>query len=121
MSASVFLIHRPVMDYEESLKPYFVCFTRDDAEIALSQMRAFAAKLVARMPEIPSDDDDPDGSKYLAADAKRRAILKRARWPFGVDLSSDFDGFSTQTFNPACVDSMELELASAAQIQKGQL
>jgi hypothetical protein len=104
----MFLIYRPVMDYEESLNPYLVCSSREVAEQVVKKVRKFMDKLAAKMPEYPPDEEDPDNSGYIAAEQKRREILDAAKWPYGLDLRWDLKGFATVEFDHGRIEIMEL-------------
>lgn len=90
MKDGVFLVYRPVLQYEESMEPFVVCDTPEDAQAVVDKVMSYANRLIERLPQYPPDDEpDEDGSKWTAADDKREALVKRLRWPFGIDLRHD--------------------------------
>lgn len=105
---TAFLVYRPVMDYEESLSPYFICETKREAEAAAQKMCEYAQQLADLMPEYTNEEEDTDNSEWIKVDEKRAEILRKAHWPFGVNLSADISGFYKLEFNPSCVSVMEL-------------
>lgn len=109
---TAFLVYRPVMDYEESLNPYFICATRQEAEAAAKKMCDYAQRLAKRMPEYTEEEEekDTDGSVWVEKDTQRRVLFEKAKWPFGMNLRSDIVGFYRLTFDPSCVSVMELPL-----------
>jgi hypothetical protein len=96
-----FLVYRPVMDYEESLVPYLIFKSGRSAAAAVKRMRDYAQAIQEKIPEYDSESetwwDD------------RMAVVKAAKWPFGIDLSGDI-GYGYSKFNPASVDLMPLPL-----------
>lgn len=99
------LIYRPVMDYEESETAYFVCSSNEVANECVRVMRAFMERLLKRLPKYP--DDDESDVEWENTDTKRRAILAKTRWPFGVDLSSEIR-FSTNEWDSSSLAVREL-------------
>lgn len=100
---TAYLIYRPVLDYEESEESYGISLTLKGAEAMKQQMMDYANELLTQMPPSATDDEyeaERDGFKFIPDDImrdeynddvieKRRQILKEAKWPFGIDLSSD--------------------------------
>lgn len=87
MSNGVFLVFRPVLDYEDSLTPFLVCDTQGEATAVCDQVIAYANRLINRLPQYPSESACDD--QWMAVHEKRQAILARARWPLGINLESD--------------------------------
>ena len=125
--ADVFLVYRPSLDYEDSLAPYFICYSRIEADEAVGLIVAFMQRLLKRLPEYPEEDGDHDPAEDEAAAAKAKdvlveaqiaatdrkdAIVKKARWPFGLtgladDITLDCGEWK---WNPGSVEVMPLPL-----------
>jgi hypothetical protein len=111
---SVFLIFRPVLDYEDSLTPHFVCETREQAQLIIDRVLEYAERLLRRLPIYDPQnwaaETDPDLILYTELSGKRRAILEKARWPYGLNLESDLPGLSDMmpTINHGILEIMEL-------------
>ena len=89
----VFLIVRPAWDYEESSTNFFACESRKDAEEIIAEVMTYMARLHRRLPLYPGDDvPDADGTLHFAVSERREALIKRARWPYGIDLHTDLPG-----------------------------
>ncbi len=124
-AAVAFLVHRPIMDYEESITPYFVCLTREAADAAVNCIGEFMAGLLKRLPRYPEEQTDapdweeaagdlPGGASdaWFKADRRKNAILSKARWPLGLGgLGGDvFWQFEEWTWNTASVAVIELPI-----------
>ena len=109
---TAFLIYRPVMDYEESETPYFICLTKQDAEKAESEMIAFAKALMLGLESLYDEDCNlVDDDEYDKRSDRNHAKLKSVQWPFGIDLSEDFPWKDFMpSFNEGCVAVRELPL-----------
>lgn len=109
---TAFLVYRPVMNYEESMTPYFFCETKEQADAAAQKMCDYAQRLTKKLPVYTREEEeqDTDSSVWSEKDEKRRDILAKARWPFGVNLQYDISGFYDQEFDPSCVQVMELPI-----------
>lgn len=83
----VWLVYRPVHDYEESETPYFVCLTEQEAKACADKMNSFLDRLAKRLPS--TDNSGEWTEEWQARWDRRQAILDKARWPFGIDLSGD--------------------------------
>jgi len=84
------LVYRPVMDYEESMEPYFICRNKHEAEAAVNYMKRFMAELIKALPEYPEDGDaEPD--LWTERDEARRRLLAGVLWPFGIDLHREIE------------------------------
>jgi hypothetical protein len=111
---TAFLLHRPVMDYEESINPRLIFTSRRAADKACREIREWAQRVFDTMPAMPEEECDgppvSDDQRFSAHDA-REAHIKAAGaapygWGFGCsDLSSYID-----SFNQGCVEVMELPL-----------
>ena len=98
-----FLIYRPVTDYEESETAYFICNDEETTKAVVERIVTFANRLAARLPLHPEDDGTDEGFElWQAVEDKRRAIIDRARWPFGLDLKSDIPSMG-RTFDTSTV------------------
>ncbi len=85
-NVSAFLVYRPVLDYEESLTPYFVCATKEEADIAAARMNAFLTRVSKRFPSI---DHSLEAGEWCRLNDQRTQRLNKVRWPFGIDLRDD--------------------------------
>lgn len=111
---TAFLLHRPVMDYEESINPHLIFTNRRSAHKACREIQEWAQRVFDTMPEMPEESygDPPvtDDQRFVVHDA-REAHIKAAGappygWEFGyLDLSPYID-----SFNRECVSVMELPL-----------
>ncbi len=97
MNKSTFLLYRPVMDFEESAWPYFVCPTREIAEIKRKEIVDFCKNLYDQCP-YPYDENEEvseeDYEKWWIAKDK----LRDAAYPYLLDLGSDFEYFDRGEF-----------------------
>lgn len=67
----------------------FVCPNEKVARACQARMIKFKERLDKRLPQLPDDADHPDFDRLYA---KREAIEKKLRWPYGVDLSCNNAG-----------------------------
>jgi hypothetical protein len=108
MTKTAYLVYRPVMDYEESMNPYFICMTQKEADDAVRKMHKFCERLINRLPK---NNQELSYEEWSAIDDHQRKILREAKWPFGVDLSDDFRLFSgTNEFCLGCIEVMQLAI-----------
>jgi hypothetical protein len=96
-----YLIYRPVMDYEESMTPYFVTETSGSAQLMITHMIAEAKAFSKKLPSLDQDLDDQTWSNN---NDKRNDMLKKRKWAYGIDLSRDLDQLD------GSVEIMELEI-----------
>lgn len=105
---TAYLIYRPVMDYEESMEPHFVCSTKKLAERVLAKIRKWGDKAVANIPEwTDADKDSPEYDKVFDA---RYAYVNALKGPFGIDFRHSDIGVYTTSFPHRCVEMMELNV-----------
>ena len=86
MSQKVWAVYRPVNCPEESETVYFACLTEAQADHCAAKMNAYLRRFSDRLPPLPWDINSPE---FDAAYTKREQIVKKARWPFGIDLGWD--------------------------------
>ncbi len=98
----VWLVYRPAHGYEESITPYFVCATEDEARACAEKMNAFLLRVAKRLPVVDFELED---EVWVAANRKREALLAKIRWPFGISLEYDLSDAESLTI----VQVMELE------------
>ncbi len=87
---TVFLIYRPVMDYEESETAYLICSTAERADEVRAEMVSFAHLLLARLESLYDEEGEilPD-ELYFAREESNSLKVGAAEWPYGIDLSGD--------------------------------
>ena len=110
MKKTMFLVYRPVIQYEESIEPHVICDSREEADQVKRSVYEFMQRLAKRLPKYPGDDvPDEDFALYTAVDQRRREILAKAKWPYGIDMHSDLpSGSSFFDSVGDCLSVMEL-------------
>lgn len=104
---TAYLIYRPVMDYEESMTPYFICSTKKVAERVLAKIRKWGERAVANMPPWAENAPENSDEANAAFDA-RYEYVNQLNGPFGIDFRHSDIGVYTYSFPAGCVEMMEL-------------
>lgn len=99
---TAFLVYRPVMDYEESITPYAIADTKEEADALADKMRDWCKRQAAklkRIPEVGASDEEWD------AYDEALEVMRRKNPPLGIkELVQSVESDSSNVFGE---DSME--------------
>lgn len=88
--AKVWIVYRPILDYEESIQNYLAFRTEDAAKAAAQRMNEFHAALRERLDALPDCfEHDISDDEHAKRWERREKIIEKAKWPFGVSLRYD--------------------------------
>lgn len=104
---TVFSVYRPVLDYEESERHFFICATREIAETKIKEITTELNQLLRDLG--PQPDFDKDYIKWCEFEAKKYEIFEMKEFGFlsSCDSYEDYDGIST--FNLRALDIQEMK------------
>lgn len=108
MKNNAYLLYRPEMGHEESITPYAVFSTKEEAEKALTYIREWGTKVFNGMPDHYNNYES-NSTDYNEAFDARANYCRTLIAPFGVDMGIDLNMFTTY-FSPSCVAIMPLPL-----------
>lgn len=119
MSATAFLLYRPVMDYEESIEPNLIFTTRTRAQKAKRAIVEAATALIDSFPEWPDGCDSFAQRVETEVWQQRADMVRDFVAPFGWDLKNDISA-EDERFGVSCIDIMELPLNPPATPAEGK-
>jgi hypothetical protein len=115
----IYILYRPVLDYEESESSYLACKTLEQAQTVraeiISECNKIASQLIYEWGEI-SDDE------YVEFHMRNQEVLGSAKWPYGLkqlkyDLQkhSEYNYYQEKfvesyVFNERAISIMELPI-----------
>lgn len=106
--AKVWIVYRPILNYEESIENYLAFAAEADANAAAKRINDFQVAVrarVARLPDISEDGISDD--EFVKRMGRRDKAIKNAKWPFGFSFEYDLDHIGN------VVEVMELRLVGA--------
>lgn len=81
---TVWLVYNNRAYYDGGADPLLVCNGEQDANRAAERINAFARRLRERIDALQVFADEISDEEHGRRWEKRRAMLQRARWPFGL-------------------------------------
>lgn len=96
-----YLVYKPVMDYEESIEPYFICKTLEEANKRKDRIIKFCKTLHNKLPICPNVNDestDEQWTKWGEIENTIRLMIAEAKYPYGLDLRYESSHFEDGGF-----------------------
>lgn len=97
--STVYLIYKPILDYEDSESALLVCLTKERADAVREELIQWCINTESKMPRVPRDVDGnlPDDQTVLDVAMEKRweawASLREKEFPYELsDLAYVFTG-----------------------------
>ncbi len=81
---TVWLVYNNREYYDGGVDPLLVCLGEQDANRAAERINAFARRLRERIDALQVFANEISEEEHARRWDKRRNMLQRARWPFGI-------------------------------------
>ena len=107
----VYLVYRPIMDYEESMQPILVAPTRERADAVAEEIRNWCQR--QERVEFPNTGDDAADDAAMDEYHAAQERIRNAAWPYGEcvkDVLLTDLIYNDRDFDPSSVAVMVLPL-----------
>lgn len=106
--AKVWIVYRPVLNYEESIRNYLAFANEQDAQRAAQRINDFFADFCRRLERLPDPNEHGiSNDEFSKRFDRHQDVINKAKWPFGISFEYDIGHIGN------VVEVMEMRLIGA--------